>query len=74
MEFGFAPIHQINQTNIGATYRQQSINNLKISYWWNKERNPGHHDKHGGGQIDGEDEGAQGPAQSDLKTINTVVA
>ena len=28
-----------------------------------KEGDPAHHDKHGRGEVDGEDEGAQGPAQ-----------
>ena len=38
-----------------------------------EERDPAHHDEHGGGQVDGEDEGAQGPRQTDLKSIGAVV-
>ena len=43
-------------------------------YRWNEEGDPAHHDKHGGGEVDGEDEGAQRPAQQNLKPVRTVVA
>ena len=42
-------------------------------YRGDKERDPAHHDEHGGGQVDGEDEGAKGPRQTDLKSIGAVV-
>ena len=42
-------------------------------YRGDEERDPAHHDEHGGGQVDGEDEGAQGPRQTDLKSIGAVV-
>ena len=41
---------------------------------WDKEGDPAHHDKHGGGEVDGEDEGTQGATEQDLKTVRTVVA
>ena len=41
---------------------------------WHKEGDPAHHDKHGGGEVDGEDEGTQGATEQDLKTVRTVVA
>ena len=42
-------------------------------YRGDEERDPAHHDEHGGGQVDGEDEGAQGSRQTDLKSIGAVV-
>ena len=41
---------------------------------WHKEGDPAHHDKHGRGEVDGEDEGTQGATEQDLKTVRTVVA
>ena len=46
----------------------------KYIYRRDKEGDPAHHDKHGGGEVDGEDEGAQRPAQQNLKPVRTVVA
>ena len=34
---------------------------------------PGHGHEHGGGQVDGEDEGAQGAGDLDLEPIDRVV-
>ena len=39
-----------------------------------EEGDPGHGDEHGGGQVDGEDEGAEGPRQLHLEAIDRVVA
>ena len=41
---------------------------------WHKEGDPAHHDEHGGGEVDGEDEGTQGATEQDLKPVRTVVA
>jgi hypothetical protein len=35
---------------------------------------PAHHNKHAGGEVDAEQEGAQGPGQDDLQPKHTVVA
>ena len=39
-----------------------------------KEGDPAHHDEHGAGEVDGEDEGAEWPGQADLKPVHAVVA
>ena len=44
------------------------------TYRGHKERDPAHHHEHRRGQIDGEDERAQGSRQSDLEAVNAVVA
>ena len=41
---------------------------------WDKEGDPAHHDEHGAGEVDGEDEGAEWPGQADLKPVHAVVA
>ena len=46
----------------------------KDNHRWHKEGNPAHHDKHGGGEVDGEDEGTQWSAEKNLKPVCTVVA
>jgi len=38
-----------------------------------EEGDPAHHDKHGRGEVDGEDEGAQGPAQQAGRSYTTLV-
>ena len=42
-------------------------------YRGHKEGDPGHHDEHGGRKVHGQDEGAQGPRQQDLKPVGAVV-
>ena len=39
-----------------------------------EEGDPGHGDEHGGGKVDGEDEGTQGARKLHLKTVHRVVA
>ena len=39
-----------------------------------KEWDPGHHDKHGGGEVDAQDVRAQGPRDPNLKPVHAVVA
>ena len=41
---------------------------------WDEEGDPAHHDKHGGGEVDEEDEGAEWSAEKNLKPVSTVVA
>ena len=41
---------------------------------WHEEADPGHHDEHGGGEVDREDEGAEGPREEDLEAVGRVVA
>ena len=48
--------------------------NEKDNYRWDKEGDPAHHDEHGGGEVDGEDERAQRSAEQNLKPVRTVVA
>ena len=50
------------------------IAGLKYVYRGHKEGDPGHHDEHGGGEVHGQDEGAQGPGQADLEPVHAVVA
>ena len=50
------------------------MENYGDTHRWDKEGNPAHHDKHGGGEVDGEDEGAEGSAEKNLKPVSTVVA
>ena len=39
-----------------------------------EEGDPGHGDEHGGGKVDGEDEGTQGARKLHLKAVHRVVA
>ena len=50
------------------------MENYGDTHRWDKEGNPAHHDKHGGGEVDGEDEGSEGSAEKNLKPVSTVVA
>lgn len=38
-----------------------------------EEGDPGHHDEHGGGEVDRENEGPQRPRQQDLEAVGAVV-
>ena len=44
------------------------------TYRGHKERDPGHHDKHGRGEVHAQDVGAQGPRDPNLKPVHAVVA
>ena len=61
---------EVSIKNIGHLIMEKK----KYIYRRDKEGDPAHHDKHGGGEVDGEDEGAQRPAQQNLKPVRTVVA
>ena len=50
------------------------IAGLKYVYRGHKEGDPGHHDEHGGGEVHGQDEGAQRPWEANFKPVHAVIA
>ena len=46
---------------------------MMINYRRDEERHPAHHDEHGGGKVDGQDEGTKGARETDLKSVDAVV-